>query len=758
MLKHLDFTNLQSGPFDLFEMTRGWQPLLRRLPLVRDGRIVTLARRNITKSIRDPTNLVLISRHQWAVIECIRHAQGLYRHDPHIRTVLEQDMNVRAKNMSSSSSSTNYDGMSNQPHVLTVVSSEKAGRHVLLESSKEVAPGEILYTAIPYSVVPYDFANHAACFHCGKDFLSHSYSTTSSSSSAFSSVRDLSLQCPLCQVSSLSYCSVSCRHTYQARHEQECPWILELTRRSSDVPIHPRRLPVDETNEQHKQPSDDTDHTKNRMAPFKALLVLRAALQAKTQPIEFQSLLQLESHAMLQEQRYPEYVAKAKQLSQWMVDDILTIKDIQAIQQQATATVKSNIVSTPINDTNETNDTTIAIQCLIHLFLAISVNAIGLGPYAVGLFPGIPSMFNHSCLENVTHSWDPPSQADDSMDDFHSVLNFRAVEPITQGQECCISYVDQLHLPTSERTQPLQDFKFFSCSCARCQSPTEQGRIDAMIEWKECTQQQLSRYSHDTKPLSSLSSSSLSSTEDVVTALALLRRQCEVATILYPPYFVSKGLVMEELAHAILQVFEEKSSTLEQHTIELLLVEAKEWLEQAKQQYTICRGERSALVTRVQQVLESLPLPTRLDPTNRTEMDELDSECIATIGKDEESLLLLSSSSSSSSSKVERVVDDNEDLVFMKGWHRLLLEVKTYEVLSEDDFESLANHIQATMSDTTVVQWADGYRTYDIGYGIRSLILSCEVNMSLQSKEEIANLIEETFEDEIQHVDWISNS
>ena len=48
-------------------------------------------------------------------------------------------------------------------------------------------------------------------------------------------------------------------------------------------------------------------------------------------------------------------------------------------------------------------------------------------------------MFNHSCVENVTHAFDSDG-----------VVRFRAVEAVGAGQELNISYCGDEHLRTSD--------------------------------------------------------------------------------------------------------------------------------------------------------------------------------------------------------------------------------------------------------------------------------------------------------------------
>jgi len=628
VIRSINVKNLEASPFELFESARGWQPVLRRIPRVYDSRIVTIARRSLCVSLKDPDNLFLVSRQQWSLLELLRHAQGLYQ-EKSVLDVLKKDVQARNNKI-------NGDDDDTQQHLKIVTSEGAEGRHVVFDSkssSSSLSPGDILHSADPFIATPYDFGPHSSCFHCAKDLLG-------ANGASLSSVKELSLQCCTCQVSSLSYCSVSCRQNYQAVHARECPWIQEMAEKCETT----------------------------GMAPFKVLLVLRAALRAKNQPSEFAKIQELESHLQIHEEKKPEYTSLSRDFAHWMVDEILTESELEAITDS-----KNNKSS---------------IDCLVHMFLTIPINAISLGPNAVGFFPGLPSMFNHSCLENVTHSWDDNNK-----------LVFRAVQTIPNGSECCFSYIHGLNLPTVERTQALQDHKFFTCSCVRCCSPDEEGRLSAIETWNRVT-------------------TALEGEESSTMTILLFRQKLEVAEVLFPPYSVTKGLIMEELAHAL--VDSQNAPAIQ---------EGIQWLLQAKEQYSICRGQSSKLVVRVNTALDIVS----------PDFTEFSSE--------NEDITEQQSKSDND--------DDNADLILVEGWNQVLFEVKTYEALDDLGLQALSDSIKKVGGDDKVVKWAPGHRTYEIGYGLRSLILSCRLNHSLQSKEELVDILEERFEDNIQHVDLI---
>ncbi|KNC87883.1 hypothetical protein SARC_00017 [Sphaeroforma arctica JP610] len=72
------------------------------------------------------------------------------------------------------------------------------------------------------------------------------------------------------------------------------------------------------------------------------------------------------------------------------------------------------------------------------------------------------SYFNHSCRPNVTAEF-----ADSNL------ASFVAKRKIYDGQEVCISYIDE-NLPRSERQFRLKDSYLFHCVCAKCIEPDSQ--------------------------------------------------------------------------------------------------------------------------------------------------------------------------------------------------------------------------------------------------------------------------------------------
>jgi len=76
---------------------------------------------------------------------------------------------------------------------------------------------------------------------------------------------------------------------------------------------------------------------------------------------------------------------------------------------------------------------------------------------ATGLF-GIVSLFNHSCLPNVSIEFN-------GIDG--SSVDLVATRPVSPGEELCISYIDDEDLDVHQRQKELQEYGF-RCECDRC--------------------------------------------------------------------------------------------------------------------------------------------------------------------------------------------------------------------------------------------------------------------------------------------------
>jgi hypothetical protein len=75
----------------------------------------------------------------------------------------------------------------------------------------------------------------------------------------------------------------------------------------------------------------------------------------------------------------------------------------------------------------------------------------------VGMFP-LVAMLNHSCTPNAVF-----------VSAEGGTMHVRAIKPIQEGEEVCVSYVD-LFAPKWDRQGTLLSSKFFWCECSRCKS------------------------------------------------------------------------------------------------------------------------------------------------------------------------------------------------------------------------------------------------------------------------------------------------
>lgn len=104
----------------------------------------------------------------------------------------------------------------------------------------------------------------------------------------------------------------------------------------------------------------------------------------------------------------------------------------------------------------------------------INVNAFGMSNLvcsahvAVGMFPVVAMVFNHSCRPNlVYHYCNVPKSGSSNTRDKVGVLEVRACRDIAQGEELCVSYIDILQNTTNRRAA-LRAEKFFTCRCVSC--------------------------------------------------------------------------------------------------------------------------------------------------------------------------------------------------------------------------------------------------------------------------------------------------
>lgn len=244
-------------------------------------------------------------------------------------------------------------------------------------------------------VSPYEptSSDTGACFHCARSF-------TASGAKAL-----MPLLCDGCWVDSFAYCSKACKKAREASHRRECGLVR----------------PVLEAAEKEEG-----------MAPFKALLALRAALRAADDPAGWARTCRLQVHWSEHRSKKPEYVASARRMASLIVS-LLSNDDVQAIALGAAADGQGALALEADGgeaggagekggtgegdegareglDPSVVDEATRLVQAV---FLAINVNAISCASVGCGIFPGFSSMFNHSCTENVTHAFDRYDQRPD---------------------------------------------------------------------------------------------------------------------------------------------------------------------------------------------------------------------------------------------------------------------------------------------------------------------------------------------------------
>lgn len=86
------------------------------------------------------------------------------------------------------------------------------------------------------------------------------------------------------------------------------------------------------------------------------------------------------------------------------------------------------------------------------------------GTEICGLYP-TAALLQHSCLPNVSYRFDMKNGFK---------VSVKAARDIKNGESLSTSYTHVLW-PTSVRQQHLKDTKYFTCSCERCNDPTELG-------------------------------------------------------------------------------------------------------------------------------------------------------------------------------------------------------------------------------------------------------------------------------------------
>lgn len=107
-------------------------------------------------------------------------------------------------------------------------------------------------------------------------------------------------------------------------------------------------------------------------------------------------------------------------------------------------------------------------KILHKIFGIIETNAmyinLSTGTEICGLYPNA-ALLQHSCLPNVSYKFDMKCG-------FKIIV--KAARNLKKEESLCTSYTHVLW-PTAVRQQHLKDTKYFTCSCARCQDPSELG-------------------------------------------------------------------------------------------------------------------------------------------------------------------------------------------------------------------------------------------------------------------------------------------
>lgn len=669
LLNSINLSNFQSNPFEVLENVRGWQPFLKRMVTKDTTKIMTLLRRDITKPLQDQTNLCIVPRDKWMLIEALRWSDGLYglkKSQDAINQNFQTDSKQNLKKNDGNDNRNNKRKNHAKREDILINSNTTVnggGRYVTWNGQENLEPGDILLQVEPCVIATYDFAGTKACFHCGKEIIKQS-----------NQIQNLYLQCVTCNI---KYCSAECKKQNTRKHNQECQYIK---------PLYEKCLKDYE----------------NKIDPFKALIVLRVALLSmdETKKEELKKLKELEFHINDHQKEQPEYYKASTEMGDWIYNLVLGNSDI--------------------NDTsNSTNSQNMIDPIFLrNMFFAININGFALGKYGCGLFPGLASMFNHSCNENIAHNFEQDNTRNNSG---KHVMVFRALDTIKPGTECCFSYSNLLDQPTKIRTESLRKFKFFTCQCNRCKSETEESRLDAINEWKTCD-----------NPY----------------------RWSELSSIIFPKYNLQKGGTFEKYGDALLLSLRditndndnEGSNNIYQEEVKHLsdedkLRKAKEMFEKARMQYIVCCGEESLLVNEINEKINRIIL------TEDTEKEIKETENAAPDVDHEDNTMN----------------DDNYDIDMVnasKENHNVLFEIKPYEPLHVDALAKLALNIQSSSDiDSKIVSWNEDYRICPIGYGMLTLVLNCNfINNESIYEEDIAELIEDLWGDTVQRVDIFKNS
>ena len=82
----------------------------------------------------------------------------------------------------------------------------------------------------------------------------------------------------------------------------------------------------------------------------------------------------------------------------------------------------------------------------------------------------------------------------------------------------------------------------------------------------------------------------------------------------------------------------------------------------------------------------------------------------------------------------------------------VVMEVKPWE--AEQDLNKLWKKITTEVAPEGL-KWGEGCNLVDVAFGIKKIVMSCVVNMTV-STDDVVEQMQETYEDEVQSIDVIS--
>ena len=143
-------------------------------------KIMTLLRRDITKPLQDQTNLCIVPRDKWMLIEALRWSDGLYglkKSQDAINQNFQTDSKQNLKKNDGNDNRNNKRKNHAKREDILINSNTTVnggGRYVTWNGQENLEPGDILLQVEPCVIATYDFAGTKACFHCGKEIIKQS--------------------------------------------------------------------------------------------------------------------------------------------------------------------------------------------------------------------------------------------------------------------------------------------------------------------------------------------------------------------------------------------------------------------------------------------------------------------------------------------------------------------------------------------------------------------------------------------------------